>query len=106
MELADNIVCLGDIMIAYQLKERDHVAETDAATERRWFENKVLGKATRQIRDTEKYLRAHESIELENAQSRTLKSRGSLLIGVTRNFPGKKTRRWRGSSTRAAHSGR
>ncbi len=52
VELADNVVCLGDILIAYQLKEREHVADTNAATEKRWFEKKVLGKATRQIRDT------------------------------------------------------
>lgn len=68
VELADNVVCLGDILIAYQLKEREQVADADAATERRWFENKVLGKATHQIRDTDKYLRDHESIELQNGR--------------------------------------
>jgi hypothetical protein len=73
VELADNLVCLGDILIAYQLKERERVSGSDAGMERRWFKNKVLGKATRQIRDTVKYLRDHEAVELENARGHQAK---------------------------------
>lgn len=68
VELADNLVSLGDILIAYQLKEREQIPEATAETEKRWFESKVLGKATRQIRDTDKYLRDHKFIELQNAR--------------------------------------
>lgn len=82
VELADNIVCLGDILIAYQLKQREHLAGSDAATERRWFESKVLGKATRQIRDTDRYLREHESIELQNARGH----RSQLTFSSVRQF--------------------
>jgi hypothetical protein len=68
VELADNVVCLGDILIVYQLKERERLSKSDADTEKRWFVNKVLGKATRQIRDTDQYLRDHRVIELQNAR--------------------------------------
>lgn len=82
VELADNLVCLGEIMIGYQLKEREQVAGADAESERRWFENKVLGKATRQIRDTVKYLRDHEVIELQNARGH----RSQVTFSAIRQF--------------------
>jgi len=82
VELADNLVCLGDILIAYQLKQREDVAGSDATKEKRWFNNKVLGKATRQIRDTDKYLRDHESIELQNAR----KHRSQVTFSSIRQF--------------------
>lgn len=79
VELADNLVCLGDILIAYQIKEREQIEGSDARAERRWFESKVLGKATRQIRDTVKYLRDHEVIGLQNARGhRTHITLGSI----------------------------
>jgi hypothetical protein len=68
VELADNLVSLGDILIAYQLKERELVQGATAHTEKRWFETKVLGNATRQVRDTDRYLRGHKSIDLQNAR--------------------------------------
>ena len=68
VELADNLVCLGDVLIAYQLKEREQVPGASAEAEKRWFKSKVLGKATRQIRDTVNYPRDHQAIELENAR--------------------------------------
>ncbi len=49
-------------------KARDQVLGATAETEKRWFETKVLGKATRQIRDTDKYLRDQESFDLQNAR--------------------------------------
>jgi hypothetical protein len=73
VELADNLVCLGDILIVFQLKEREKVAGSNEEGEKRWFERKVLGKATRQIRDTVAYLRAHETIELQNERGHRTK---------------------------------
>lgn len=68
LELADNLVWLGDILVAYQLKERELVRDANSDTEKRWFEKKILGNATRQIRDTVRYLQNFHSIELQNGR--------------------------------------
>lgn len=70
-ELADNIVWLDDLLIAYQLKEREAPEDTSPETEERWFERKVLTQATRQIRDTLSFLNEHEQIQLENHRGHT-----------------------------------
>lgn len=46
VELADNLTWPGDLLIAYQLKERELVPDANAETEKRWFERKVLKQAT------------------------------------------------------------
>lgn len=66
LELADNILWLGSLLVAFQLKERDPGVNGDADTERKWFQKKVLDQATRQIRDTLGYLEEHRSIALKN----------------------------------------
>jgi len=66
VELADNVLWLGDLLLAFQLKEREPTASTTEAAERKWFQKKVLGQATRQIRDTVRYLQEHHSITLTN----------------------------------------
>jgi hypothetical protein len=68
MELADNLVWLGGIVFAFQLKERDPQPSATEETERRWFERKVLGNATRQVRDTVSYLGQIDSVRLTNAR--------------------------------------
>jgi hypothetical protein len=62
----NSIIWIGDLLIIYQLKEREAQIATTAEAEKRWFEKKVLGKATRQVRDTLKYLKQAESIEVHN----------------------------------------
>lgn len=66
VEFADAVVMLGDVLIIFQIKERSSKAARDASSERRWFEKKVLGTATRQIRDTFAYLNEHSEIILAN----------------------------------------
>ncbi|MDA8118688.1 MAG: hypothetical protein M0Z85_01255 [Gammaproteobacteria bacterium] len=66
LELADNLLWLGDILVAYQLKERMAPNEATQETERKWFENKVVGDATSQMRDTVRYLRENPTITLRN----------------------------------------
>lgn len=61
-ELADHIVWIEDLLIAYQLKERTAGPRATAHTERKWFERKVLGDATRQVRDTLRYLEDRKSV--------------------------------------------
>jgi len=72
VELADNILWLGDLLLAFQLKERELVEGATEASERRWFQKKVLGQATRQIRDTLRYLQEHPSIALTNHRGHEL----------------------------------
>lgn len=66
LELADNVLWLGSLLVVFQLKERTAEATTDAEAEKKWFQKKVLGQATRQIRDTLRYLGEHPSISLTN----------------------------------------
>jgi hypothetical protein len=56
VELADSLIWLGDLLIAFQLKERAPIAGVTAESEKRWFDRKVLREATRQVRDTIRYL--------------------------------------------------
>lgn len=65
VELADNVLWLGDMLFAFQLKEREAIANTTSAIERKWFEKKVLDQATRQIRDTLRYLQQNATIALK-----------------------------------------
>lgn len=66
LELADHIIWIDKLLIAYQLKEREVVRAGSAEGERNWFERKVLGKGTKQIRDTLKFLSEHPNISIEN----------------------------------------
>jgi hypothetical protein len=70
-ELADSVIWLDDFLAIYQLKERNTKGTTTADAERRWFENKVLGKATRQIRETLNYLNDVANIEIRNHRGHT-----------------------------------
>jgi hypothetical protein len=71
LELADNLVWLGEIAIAFQLKERSVEGQTTIEAEERWFESKVVGKATKQVRDTLSYIQGIDSIELINQRGHT-----------------------------------
>jgi hypothetical protein len=66
VELADNVLWLGDLLVVFQLKERNPGANTGEDAERKWFQRKVLNQATHQIRDTFRYLEEQRSIALTN----------------------------------------
>lgn len=92
LELADNIVWMGDDLTVLQLKERsaDDIGEVDK--EARWFEDKVLGKATRQVRDTMSYLAANPAIAVTNAHGHTFELKRQELRTITKiivYLPGK-----------------
>jgi hypothetical protein len=61
LEFADFVVALSDILMLFQVKEKTGAGEGD-----RWFEKKVLGLATKQIRDTLAYLAQYRSVALTN----------------------------------------
>lgn len=69
VEFADNVVWLDDIFFVYQIKDR---TSNENENDIKWFENKVLNKAVKQIKNTVKYLRAHTEIVLENEKGHRL----------------------------------
>jgi len=71
LELADSLIWLDDVLIVYQLKQRDAQDRTSPDKERRWFEKKVVGQATRQIRDTLMYLQNYRDIGVRNHRGHT-----------------------------------
>jgi hypothetical protein len=81
VELADGNVLSGTLGYIFQLKERTGATE-DPEAERKWFHNKVLGKATKQIRDTIRYLSEQDSIRLTNAQGHSVDVRGAELTDI------------------------
>lgn len=55
VELADFVIQVDDLFMVFQVKEREEPT-TDPNMERAWFDDKVIKKATKQIRDTIGYL--------------------------------------------------
>lgn len=70
VEFADAVVMLGDVLLIYQIKERASADAGGAEAERRWFESKVRGKATKQVRETLRYLRSCPDIPVPNERGR------------------------------------
>jgi len=68
IEVADNILVIDDLYIAFQLKERKEIPNATSNTESKWFEKKVIKKATKQIRDTINYFIDYEEVVLTNNQ--------------------------------------
>jgi hypothetical protein len=81
VELADGIVRIGPLAYVFQLKERSGETD-DPEAERKWFHNKVLGKATKQIRDSLWYLSEQDSISLTNDQGHSFDVRGDELKDI------------------------
>ncbi|OCP01288.1 MULTISPECIES: hypothetical protein [unclassified Ensifer] len=75
-ELADNVVWLGETAFVIQMKEREQSSD-DPEVERRWFKNKVRGKAISQIKDSIGFLREQESISITNGRGRRYEIRGA-----------------------------
>lgn len=72
VEFADHVVWVGDILMLYQLKERAQGRDATPDSERRWFRKKVLGNATRQVRDTLRYLDVQPEIVITNQRGHRL----------------------------------
>jgi hypothetical protein len=95
LELADHIIWIDKLLIAYQLKERESSDVGSAENERNWFERKVLGKGTKQIRDTLKFLSEHPNISIENERGHVFNVNGTSVDHIIKvvvyapgiNFP-------------------
>ena len=67
-EFADQVVWLNDTIFLYQIKERNSKGNTDEIAEEKWFINKILKKAKRQIKDTMDFIKKFDIINIENQQ--------------------------------------
>jgi hypothetical protein len=68
LEFADNVVWLDALFFIYQIKEQDPNS-TDSI---KWFENKVLKKAVKQIKSTLNYISTYPEIIIENEKGHKL----------------------------------
>lgn len=66
LEFADAVVLLGDVLLIFQIKERARDGAGNESMERKWFQEKVLKKATKQIRNTLHYLQVNPDIRVAN----------------------------------------
>ncbi len=66
VEVADSIVYLDDVSFVFQVKERDIQTNSSSENEEKWFKNKVIKLATRQIRDTVSYINNYQGVTLAN----------------------------------------
>lgn len=82
VELADSLIWIEDELVIFQLKERENQEDTTEEQEARWFERKVLGKATKQVRDTLKYIDEHDNITLENHRSHQFTVESSVISNI------------------------
>lgn len=81
VELADNVVWLGQTVFVIQMKERQQPTG-DPEAERRWFKNKVRGKAVSQIKDSLRFLKEHECIGIINGRGHRYEIRGADIRQV------------------------
>lgn len=65
LEFSDNVVWLDDIFMIFEVKER---GENSSKNDANWFRNKILNKATKQIKNAQKYLLKYPNIEIINAR--------------------------------------
>lgn len=81
-QLADGIVWLDDRVILYQIKQRSLADAGDENAERKWFENKVLKQATKQIRNSLNYLKSHSKIPITNELGHTFELEGGRCAEI------------------------
>ena len=69
LELADNVIWLDDLLLINQIKEQDKTSDSDSD---KWFQNKILNKAVKQIKDTIRYFEIYNDIIIENERGHIL----------------------------------
>jgi hypothetical protein len=80
VELADFVIQLDELLMVFQVKTREG-RSTDPDRERAWFQDKVVGTATRQVRDTLMYLRNYAP-EIVNDRGRRIAMPAGLDLGA------------------------
>lgn len=62
-EFADNVVWIDDTLFVFQIKDRN---SSESENDDKWFNNKILRTAVKQIKNTHKYLKSYPQIEITN----------------------------------------
>lgn len=65
VEFADHVIWIDDLLLIIQLKEREKKND-NAKNFEKWLTKKVIGKATKQIRDSLDYLYSLNIVEIQN----------------------------------------
>ncbi len=78
-EFADHVVWIDDLLVIYQLKQRVPRGVITEESERKWFKREVVNKATRQIRDTLRFLEQHPEISITNQRGHVFNVSGASL---------------------------
>ncbi|NQU05300.1 MAG: hypothetical protein HQ568_04340 [Calditrichaeota bacterium] len=81
-EFCDHFIWLDDCAILVQAKERDPRAKSDKSSLSRWFNDKVVKYATKQVRDTLDYLSKYPSIEIKNEKEHLFNINQVSLISL------------------------
>jgi hypothetical protein len=68
LQFSDQVIWLDELLITFQLKERELSGKHTRQTEEKWFQKKIIGKATKQIRDTLDYLARYDEINITNGR--------------------------------------
>ncbi|MBB5436508.1 hypothetical protein HDC92_000172 [Pedobacter sp. AK017] len=95
LELADHVVWMDDLFFIFQIKDRN---PTNAENGVKWFQNKVINKAVKQIKNTLKYLEEYNHIPLINnkghefnlSDAKGLEKRMVIVYNPVYNFPDEK----------------
>ena len=71
LQFSDHVIWIDDLLITFQIKERNDLHAHSKETEISWFKKKVVGKAIEQIRDTLDYLSKYQEINIRNGRGHT-----------------------------------
>lgn len=82
LEFADHVILLKDIRILFQLKQREGASDSPQRLES-WFRKKVVRDATKQIRDTLRFLTDCDNITVRNTRGHLVNVASRT---VTKNF--------------------
>ena len=66
LQFADHVIWLDDLLITFEIKNRDTLASHTPEKEIEWFKNKIIKEAKRQIKGTLNYLKIHKEINITN----------------------------------------
>jgi hypothetical protein len=76
-ELADNVVLLDELLLVYQIKEREKAVLKSAESEEKWFVRTVAGKAMKQIEHTVGYFETFNSLPVTNGRGQEVDVSGN-----------------------------
>lgn len=105
-EVADNIFSLDNLKIIFQLKERNINASSDENDLIKWFDKKVIKKASSQMKDSTRFL-TNNKIKLINKRGHEIELQISsnyivnkvILYKANKYLPDSKKQKYYNSST-------